>query len=187
MVPTLRSLFLTFIFSGLKTFFTPLLTLLNGSDLFKISLFPFKFPYSHIFSITPSGTLMSRKKFEDSCRPMFKDVCPYVMNYTKIDHMLLVIDARSHGNDARFVRRSCAPNAEVSDPPPPPPWLTERGRGFCVSLKLAGQHSLNKPPSFLFRYIERLVRSTVYLPKPIYVIFVSFCVREGGYLYQGII
>ena len=27
-----------------------------------------------------------------------------------------------------------------------------------------GQHSLNSPPSFLFRYLERLVRSLVYLP-----------------------
>ena len=30
--------------------------------------------------------------------------------------------------------------------------------------KIAGQHSLNYPPSFLFRYLERLVRSLVYLP-----------------------
>ena len=27
-----------------------------------------------------------------------------------------------------------------------------------------GQHSLNYPPSFLFRYLERLVRSLLYLP-----------------------
>ena len=30
--------------------------------------------------------------------------------------------------------------------------------------KIAGQHSLNYPLSFLFRYLERLVRSLVYLP-----------------------
>ena len=30
--------------------------------------------------------------------------------------------------------------------------------------KIAGQHSLNYPPSFLFRYLERLLRSLVYLP-----------------------
>ena len=30
--------------------------------------------------------------------------------------------------------------------------------------KIAGQHSLNYPPSFLFRYLQRLVRTLVYLP-----------------------
>ena len=30
--------------------------------------------------------------------------------------------------------------------------------------KIAGQYSFNYPPSFLFRYLKRLVRSLVYLP-----------------------
>ena len=30
--------------------------------------------------------------------------------------------------------------------------------------KIAGQHSLNYPPSFLSRFLKRLVRSLVYLP-----------------------
>lgn len=66
------------------------------------------------FILEYKGTLMSRKKFEDSCGPIFKSCCPYVVNYNKIDHMLLVIDARDYGNDARFIRRSCTPNADVS-------------------------------------------------------------------------
>ena len=33
-----------------------------------------------------------------------------------------------------------------------------------ISSKIAGKHSLNYPPSLLFRYLERLVRSLVYLP-----------------------
>ena len=33
-----------------------------------------------------------------------------------------------------------------------------------VSCKIAGQQSLNYPPSFLFRHLKRLVRSLVYLP-----------------------
>ena len=32
------------------------------------------------------------------------------------------------------------------------------------AIILAGQHSFNYPPSFLSRYLERLVRSLVYLP-----------------------
>ena len=31
--------------------------------------------------------------------------------------------------------------------------------GSVDLFKIAGQHSLNYPPSFLFRYLERLVRS----------------------------
>ena len=32
--------------------------------------------------------------------------------------------------------------------------------------KIPGQHLLNYPPSLIFRYLERLVRSLVYLPPP---------------------
>ena len=56
--------------------------------------------------------LIPQKKF-DELNPIFKQSCPYVVNYNKIDHLQLVLDAREYGNDARFVRRSCASNAEV--------------------------------------------------------------------------
>ena len=39
-----------------------------------------------------------------------------------------------------------------------------RSRSTRQLYKIAGQHSLNYPPSFLFRYLDRLVRSLVYLP-----------------------
>lgn len=42
---------------------------------------------------------------------------PYVLQYHMPKEGLSVcVDARTYGNDARFTRRSCTPNAEVSFP-----------------------------------------------------------------------
>jgi len=41
-------------------------------------------------------------------------VQPYVLFYTKLNGLDLCVDSRDYGNEARFVRRSCTPNAEVS-------------------------------------------------------------------------
>ena len=41
--------------------------------------------------------------------------CPFLYYYDKISGIDLVVDARGHGNIARFIRRSCSPNCEVSD------------------------------------------------------------------------
>jgi len=40
-------------------------------------------------------------------------VQPYVLFYTKLNGLDLCVDSRLYGNEARFVRRSCTPNAEV--------------------------------------------------------------------------
>lgn len=64
------------------------------------------------FILEYRGTLMSHQRFEE-LHPMFKESCPYVVMYNKIKTLQLVIDARNYGNDARFVRRSCTPNAEL--------------------------------------------------------------------------
>ena len=48
-------------------------------------------------------------------RPSRYRPCPFVYYYDKISGIDLVVDARSHGNIARFIRRSCSPNCEVSD------------------------------------------------------------------------
>lgn len=40
---------------------------------------------------------------------------PFVLFYSKFDGLEMCVDARSFGNEARFIRRSCTPNAEVSD------------------------------------------------------------------------
>ena len=40
---------------------------------------------------------------------------PYILYYSKLDHLGLCVDARKQGNDARFVRRSCSPNAQVQE------------------------------------------------------------------------
>ena len=65
------------------------------------------------FILEYKGILMSLKKFEE-INPIFKHSCPYVVKYSKIEHLQLIVDARSYGNDARFIRRSCTPNADVS-------------------------------------------------------------------------
>ena len=38
---------------------------------------------------------------------------PYVLFYSKFEGLDLCIDASAFGGDARFIRRSCTPNAEV--------------------------------------------------------------------------
>lgn len=39
---------------------------------------------------------------------------PFVLFYSKFNEVEMCVDARTFGNDARFIRRSCTPNAEVS-------------------------------------------------------------------------
>lgn len=39
---------------------------------------------------------------------------PFVLFYSKFNDVEICVDARTFGNDARFIRRSCTPNAEVS-------------------------------------------------------------------------
>uniref|UniRef100_A0A8C6YXC5 SET domain containing 5 n=1 Tax=Nothoprocta perdicaria TaxID=30464 RepID=A0A8C6YXC5_NOTPE len=38
---------------------------------------------------------------------------PFVLFYSKFNGVEMCVDARTFGNDARFIRRSCTPNAEV--------------------------------------------------------------------------
>lgn len=38
---------------------------------------------------------------------------PFVLFYSKFDGLEMCVDARSFGNEARFIRRSCTPNSEV--------------------------------------------------------------------------
>ena len=42
------------------------------------------------------------------CRPY-----PFVLFYSKFHGLEMCVDARTFGNEARFIRRSCTPNAEV--------------------------------------------------------------------------
>lgn len=39
---------------------------------------------------------------------------PFVLFYSKFNEVEMCVDARTFGNDARFIRRSCTPNAEVN-------------------------------------------------------------------------
>lgn len=44
---------------------------------------------------------------------LFRRPYPFVLFYSKFDGLEMCVDARSFGNEARFIRRSCTPNAEV--------------------------------------------------------------------------
>ncbi|XP_057711607.1 inactive histone-lysine N-methyltransferase 2E isoform X2 [Corythoichthys intestinalis] len=58
------------------------------------------------------GKFMLRQQFEANGY-FFKRPYPFVLFYSKFDGLEMCVDARSFGNEARFVRRSCTPNAEV--------------------------------------------------------------------------
>ncbi|XP_061474895.1 histone-lysine N-methyltransferase SETD5 isoform X3 [Rhineura floridana] len=58
------------------------------------------------------GKVMLRQQFEVNGH-FFKKPYPFVLFYSKFNNVEMCVDARTFGNDARFIRRSCAPNAEV--------------------------------------------------------------------------
>ncbi|GIY30119.1 hypothetical protein CDAR_486611 [Caerostris darwini] len=58
------------------------------------------------------GKFLLASQFHD-IHPLYnKRLYPYVLFY-KIDQTEISVDASMYGNDARFVRRSCKPNAEI--------------------------------------------------------------------------
>uniref|UniRef100_A0A3P9QB09 SET domain containing 5 n=1 Tax=Poecilia reticulata TaxID=8081 RepID=A0A3P9QB09_POERE len=57
------------------------------------------------------GKVMLRQQFEVNGH-FFKPY-PFVLFYSKFNDVEMCVDARTFGNDARFIRRSCTPNAEV--------------------------------------------------------------------------
>lgn len=44
---------------------------------------------------------------------LFSRLHPFVLFYSKFEDLDLCVDASAYGGDARFIRRSCSPNAEV--------------------------------------------------------------------------
>ncbi|XP_051562626.1 histone-lysine N-methyltransferase SETD5-like isoform X2 [Myxocyprinus asiaticus] len=58
------------------------------------------------------GKVMLRQQFEVNGH-FFKKPYPFVLFYSKFNEVEMCVDARTFGNDARFIRRSCMPNAEV--------------------------------------------------------------------------
>uniref|UniRef100_A0A8C8RQ52 SET domain containing 5 n=1 Tax=Pelusios castaneus TaxID=367368 RepID=A0A8C8RQ52_9SAUR len=58
------------------------------------------------------GKVMLRQQFEVNGH-FFKKPYPFVLFYSKFNDVEMCVDARTFGNDARFIRRSCTPNAEV--------------------------------------------------------------------------
>ncbi|KAG7283584.1 hypothetical protein CRUP_026511 [Coryphaenoides rupestris] len=58
------------------------------------------------------GEVMLKQQFEVNGH-FFKKPYPFVLFYSKFNQVEMCVDARAFGNDARFIRRSCTPNAEV--------------------------------------------------------------------------
>uniref|UniRef100_H0WLK0 Inactive histone-lysine N-methyltransferase 2E n=1 Tax=Otolemur garnettii TaxID=30611 RepID=H0WLK0_OTOGA len=58
------------------------------------------------------GKFMLRDQFEANGY-FFKRPYPFVLFYSKFHGLEMCVDARTFGNEARFIRRSCTPNAEV--------------------------------------------------------------------------
>uniref|UniRef100_A0A8C2WJV2 SET domain containing 5 n=1 Tax=Cyclopterus lumpus TaxID=8103 RepID=A0A8C2WJV2_CYCLU len=58
------------------------------------------------------GKVMLKQQFEGNGH-FFKKPYPFVLFYSKFNDVEMCVDARTFGNDARFIRRSCTPNAEV--------------------------------------------------------------------------
>ncbi|GAA6096194.1 histone-lysine N-methyltransferase SETD5 isoform X1 [Tachysurus ichikawai] len=58
------------------------------------------------------GKVMLKQQFEVNGH-FFKKPYPFVLFYSKFNEVEMCVDARTFGNDARFIRRSCTPNAEV--------------------------------------------------------------------------
>ncbi|XP_035486114.2 histone-lysine N-methyltransferase SETD5 isoform X5 [Scophthalmus maximus] len=58
------------------------------------------------------GKVMLKQQFEVNGH-FFKKPYPFVLFYSKFNDVEICVDARTFGNDARFIRRSCTPNAEV--------------------------------------------------------------------------
>ncbi|XP_033999610.1 histone-lysine N-methyltransferase SETD5 isoform X2 [Trematomus bernacchii] len=58
------------------------------------------------------GKVMLKQQFEVNGQ-FFRKPYPFVLFYSKFDGAEMCVDARTFGNDARFIRRSCTPNAEV--------------------------------------------------------------------------
>ncbi|XP_045079674.1 histone-lysine N-methyltransferase SETD5 isoform X4 [Coregonus clupeaformis] len=65
------------------------------------------------------GKVMLKQQFEVNGhffkKYAFSEIRPYpfVLFYSKFNEVEMCVDARTFGNDARFIRRSCTPNAEV--------------------------------------------------------------------------
>ncbi|XP_029288458.1 histone-lysine N-methyltransferase SETD5 isoform X3 [Cottoperca gobio] len=58
------------------------------------------------------GKVMLKQQFEVNGY-FFKKPYPFVLFYSTFNEVEMCVDARTFGNDARFIRRSCTPNAEV--------------------------------------------------------------------------
>ncbi|XP_078275816.1 inactive histone-lysine N-methyltransferase 2E isoform X7 [Rhinoraja longicauda] len=64
------------------------------------------------FIIEYRGKFMLREQFEANGH-FFKRPYPFVLFYSNFRGLEMCVDARTFGNEARFVRRSCIPNSEV--------------------------------------------------------------------------
>ncbi|RUS88611.1 hypothetical protein EGW08_003637 [Elysia chlorotica] len=72
------------------------------------------------------GKVMLRHDYDKEHVNSLKKFQPFVLFYSQLD-IDLCVDARTYGNEARFVRRSCTPNAEVKH-------ILSRGKLYFIIL-----------------------------------------------------
>ncbi|KAK6177365.1 hypothetical protein SNE40_015481 [Patella caerulea] len=95
------------------------------------------------------GKVMLRQHFVEN-NLFFKKAHPHVLFYSKFEDIDLCIDSSCYGNKARYIRRSCSPNAEVRH-------LVEHGRiHFVIFSKKEIEKGEEITIPFDFNYQECL-------------------------------
>ena len=63
---------------------------------------------------TYSDVFLNFRKLSNDFGVLYFRLQPFVLFYKDFESLDLCVNAESYGNDARYVRRSCTPNARVS-------------------------------------------------------------------------
>ncbi|XP_022108494.1 histone-lysine N-methyltransferase 2E-like [Acanthaster planci] len=102
---------------------------------------------SNDFIIEYLGKVMLKEQLEGD-KAFFKRHYPYVLFYSKFNNVDICIDARNYGNAARFVRRSCSPNAEVRH------YVENNMLHFCLFALLNISKKTEVTIGFDFNYMD---------------------------------
>ncbi|XP_033643486.1 inactive histone-lysine N-methyltransferase 2E-like isoform X3 [Asterias rubens] len=102
---------------------------------------------SNDFIVEYWGKVMLKEQLEVE-KTFFKRPYPYVLFYSKFNNVDICVDARNYGNVARFVRRSCSPNAEVRH------YVENSNLHFCLFALLNIAKNTEVTIEFDFNYTE---------------------------------
>ncbi|XP_038054286.1 inactive histone-lysine N-methyltransferase 2E-like isoform X2 [Patiria miniata] len=93
------------------------------------------------------GKVMLKEQLEGD-KTFFKRHYPFVLFYSKFNNVDICVDARNYGNVARFVRRSCSPNAEVRH------YVENNVLHFCLFALLGIPKKTEVTIGFDFSYMD---------------------------------